>query len=442
MKDTGMMIRHAALFLFSGLLSVSCYNENSSFGESLVTSSFRSVRTDTSTITVTSVLIDSVETSGKGVALAGQYGHPLWGTFIATPYVAFQRPSYSTDTEESVRMDSLVLMLKHNRYFLGDTTLPQRFTVHRLSEKIILNDNGYLYNRSTVAYDPEPIGEFTYRPRPHSEEFYEVRLSDELGKDLLSKFHSYDLAVSSDRFENYFKGIAIVPDGQTGRSVTGFSVGDTALAICLRYTLLDDQANEQELLFKPNTSTQFNNIRHDRTGTAMAGYAEQKVEIPSAALQGKGVLMGGAGWYVRLGFPHLNNFRSMGEYVDIDEAYLKIHPDRGTYDSFNALPDSIYLYIVDENNVVTDAVTDYLGEQVQSGTLVKDDTFYENTYYFFDISDFIREELGASGQYKHSLQLVFGSDDYTNTCKNLTIRDQSGELPITLIVTFKVYESY
>ena len=92
--------------------------------------------------------------------------------------------------------------------------------------------------------------------------------------------------------------------------------------------------------------------------------------------------------------------------------------------------------------MVTDAVTDYLGTEVQSGTLVKDESFSENTYYYFDVSTFMQEELGAFGKYKHSLQLVFSEDDYTQTFRNLTFSDQAGRSPIVLQLTYKIYESY
>ena len=104
--------------------------------------------------------------------------------------------------------------------------------------------------------------------------------------------------------------------------------------------------------------------------------------------------------------------------------------------------DSLYLYIADENNVVTDAVTDYLGSEVQRGTLLEDNTFNENTYYYFDVTQFMQEELGAFGMYKHNLQLVFNSDDYTGTFKNLMFNDQGGRNPVTLQLIYKVYESY
>ena len=166
------------------------------------------------------------------------------------------------------------------------------------------------------------------------------------------------------------------------------------------------------------------------------------VEIPSAELSNRGVLFGGLGWYTRLEFPYLNNLMQQGTQVEIESALLKIYPEQGTYSAYNTLPDSLYLYIADENNVVTDAVTDYLGSEVQRGTLSEDNTFNENTYYYFDVTQFMQEELGAFGMYKHNLQLVFNSDDYTGTFKNLTFNDQGGRNPVTLQLIYKVYESY
>lgn len=72
----------------------------------------------------------------------------------------------------------------------------------------------------------------------------------------------------------------------------------------------------------------------------------------------------------------------------------------------------------------------------------KDDVFLGNTYYYFDVTQFMKDELGTSGKYKHNLQLVFNSDDYTKTLRNLTFSDTKGQHPITLQLNYKIYESY
>lgn len=428
------------LMLLLLCFSYSCYDTNNNFGDSLVDTSFRNVVVDTNTVVVTTSKIDSLETSGKSTILLGKYTHSLWGKLISRSYIPYNRPTYSTDGEETVVLDSLVLILSHKGYFAGDTTQSNQFNIHLLTEKIVLNDNGYLYNNSSFAYDPDPIGQYSYKPEPGDTTRFEIRLSDKLGEELLARFHTRDPSVTeSEWFEEYFKGIVIIPEEEMCESIIAYSVGDTLGALALRYHLVDDWETEKELLITPYTNTQFNNIRQDCADTILD---PSQSEMSSNELQNRGFLMGGAGWLTILEFPHLNNLLHEGERVDIHTAYLKIYPDPGSYGGYNALPDSIYLYITDENNVVTDAVTDYLGEQVQSGVLVEDDVFRENTYYYFDVSTFMQQELGAIGMYKHKLQLVFDATTYTETVKNMTFFDQEGELPIVLQLTLSIYESY
>lgn len=421
---------------------VSCYDENNTFGNKWVDSDLRNVSMDSSFIRMTAVLIDSLETSGKQVALVGKYTHPLWGSVSAISYIPYLHPQYSTESDVTVQFDSLVLVLSSNKYFLGDTTLGQRYSVHLLSEKVVLNENGYLYNNSSFKYEPAPLAVHSFIPRPTTSEKLQIRLPDELGKDLLTRFHNHDESVTVERFEDYFKGIAIVPDEQQSHSLLSFQVSDSLSALVLHYHIENGYENQQTLVFRPNTATQFNQLHHDRRNTPMEPYPWKKVEIPSADLGNKGILFSGIGWYTRLEFPYINNIMEQGEYVHIEKAGLKIYPEYGTYSPYNALPDSIFLYIADENNVVTDAVKDYLGEQVQGGKLVQDDMFPGNTYYYFDITKFIKEELGASGKYKHNLQLVFNSDDYVKTLKNLTFSDSNGRSPIILQLNYKIYESH
>lgn len=408
----------------------------------MVESAFRNILIDSCTVTVTSTIIDSLETTGQELALVGQYTHPLWGTVSACAYLPYSVPTYDTEADEVVRLDSLVLTLSYGSYSIGDTTLPMRLTVHRLLEKVILNDNGYLYNNSSFAYDPEPIAACTFKPKLGDSERLEIRLPDELGKDMLTRLHNRDNTLSGDRFEDYFKGLVVVPDPDVCRNIVSFNVSDTASTLILHYSIEDALTQEDECVISPKTETQFYHVDHDRRGTEMESLPAKNIEVASSELGNRGVLFGGIGWYSRLGFPHLNEILQHGERVSIESAYLKVYPEPGTWSDFNPLPDSLYLYIIDENNVVTDAVTDYLGTEVQSGTLVKDDSFDENTYYYFDISTFLQEELGAFGKYKHNLQLVFENDTYTQTFRNLTFSDQEGRSPIVLQLTYKVYESY
>ncbi|MBO5225150.1 MAG: DUF4270 family protein [Parabacteroides sp.] len=435
-----MLIAWGLLLWGSSLFS--CYDESNSFGSTLVDSSFRNITIDSSTVVVTSSVIDSIETNGQGVALIGQYTHPSWGTVSSCAYIPYLAPTYSTSTEEEVQLDSLVLALSYNGYSIGDTSQPMRLTVHRLNEKIILNENGYLYNHSSFFYDPEPIASCTFWPKPSDTAYVEIRLPDELGEDFLTRLHARDDGMESERFEDYFKGLVVVPDPGVCQSLISFNVGDTASALILHYRIEEAIAQEAECVITANTEKQFYHIDHDRTATDMSELIPLPKEVPSNELTNRGVLFGGLGWYSYLSFPYLNDILQQGERVSIESAYLKICPQVGSWTEFNTLPDSLYLYIIDENNVVTDVVTDYQGEEVQTATLIKDDSFRENTYYLFDVSTFMQEELGASGQYKHSLMLMLNETDYVQTFRNMTFWDQQGDLPIVLQLTYKIYESY
>ena len=149
------------LWLFS-----SCYDESNTLGESLTSTSFRNISIDTCTVIASADKIDSLETSGKGLALLGQYKNPIWGTMQAHAIIPYIRPAYSEESDKVVTLDSLVLTLHYNGYSIGDTTQFQEITVHELAEKVDLNDNGYIYSHTAVAYDSEPLATCRFVPHP------------------------------------------------------------------------------------------------------------------------------------------------------------------------------------------------------------------------------------------------------------------------------------
>ncbi|MCC8154891.1 MAG: DUF4270 domain-containing protein, partial [Tannerellaceae bacterium] len=372
----------------------SCYDENNTFGKNLVESVFRNIYTDTCSVTVTLMKIDSLETSGTSVVMLGQYEHPIWGKVIASSYLPFSRPSYSTDISNLVVFDSLMLQLRPNSHFIGDTMQNHTIYIHQLTEKIVLNDKGYLYNTNTFSYDPEPIAMKTFRPHPNEQRLVEVRLNDELGEDFLTRLHNRDDIVSSERFEDFFKGLVLLSD-QNNTSLQTYHLGDTTTVMVLHYHILSDLPEAKTLNITVNTSKQFNNFLHERDGTLLESIEMKDVEVSSTELDNKGLLFAGLGWYCNLEFPYLNDLQTQGEQVEIESAYLKIYPEYGTYSDFNTLPDSIYLYIVDENNVITDAVTDYLGNEVQIATLISNYIYPHTPHNYFDGAEERQPKRGA-----------------------------------------------
>lgn len=442
-----MYKRRWVFFVLGGLAFIcvffSCYDENNTFGDRLVDSVFTSVMTDTGTVIVTLMKMDSVETSGQSTIMAGIYDHPVWGKIEASSYLPFSAPSYSTERENTVLFDSLTLQLIVNTHFIGDTLNEFRIHVHELTEKIKEDENGYLYNTSEFAYEPVPMISKSFYPKPYTDDQkIELRLDDDLGEELLHLLHRRDDAISAERFQDYFQGLVLKPD-ESNNSMLTFQANDSSGVIVLHYHLTTDPEDAKTVKITLNTAKQFNNFNHDYAGTPLESIEMENVEISSAEVGNRGVLYGGLGWYCRLDFPHINNLMWTGERVEVDAAYLMFYPELGTYSDFNALPDSVYLYIADENNVTVDVVNDYLGSEVQIATLVEKRDVPNGTYYYFDITDFIQQEMGTSGRYKHNLQLVFNSSTYTTTFKNLTFGDQNvADTPLKLQITYKIYEKY
>ena len=60
------------------------------------------------------------------------------------------------------------------------------------------------------------------------------------------------------------------------------------------------------------------------------------------------------------------------------------------YNGKYPLPKSLTLYTADQNNSTQSVITDLSGNSVQTGNLVEDNVYYEDTHYSFDITSFIK----------------------------------------------------
>ena len=131
----------------------------------------------------------------------------------------------------------------------------------------------------------------------------------------------------------------------------------------------------------------------------------------------------------------------MGNFVKISTAYLYVYPIQGTYNLFTPLPASIALNYLDENGKPMELYVDGTTTSVQTGTLQEDKIYNKDTYYAFDISDYIETELGQFGVNSTTLQLQLNDTDKANTLKSLVIGDSDHSANrIKLVIYFVVYD--
>ena len=199
------------LFFFSCLLYLllfsSCRDETSAAGGKWVESALRNIQTDTCTVTLSTILSDSLATSGDSICQIGRHNSTLWGDIQSNFYTEYDVASFSLDKEAVYQFDSITCLLYASGNYLGDTLSgPQRIYLHPLTENIELN-NGYLYTTSSVSYNPIPLTSFTITPHPgQPAKDISIRLPDDFGKEWLQLLQEdSDNMSSQEKFRLYLK---------------------------------------------------------------------------------------------------------------------------------------------------------------------------------------------------------------------------------------------
>lgn len=418
-----------------------CVDENSDLGRTLVDSSFYNVYVDTCTVDISTVLEDSIVTRGDSICQIGHYQDDTWGSVTAAYYAEFSTASFTPDEDYSYTLDSLVLVMKHSGHYWGDTLTRPSIQVYRLATPIELADGDDLYNHTTWATESTTLFSFTYRPRPGEARVHEIRLPDEWGQQLLDDLvNQEEYFDSQEDFKREFPGLAFVPD-ESAQCISGFLVNDSSLCLTLHYHEVAIQRTEKELTFSVNTDCAYTGIRHDCTGSALA-QVQSGIEnyVHSTDLEHRAYLQGLTGYYNQLEFPYLNELQDAGQIVSIESATLYLYPLKGSYNQTNQLPEDIRLYITDENNVLEDYVYGSDGVTVQTGNLTVDEVFGRDTYYSFDLTEFIRNNFGTWGINRQKLLMNMNSSDAATTFNQVVFtNDPDAERQCRLDVRFKIY---
>ncbi len=377
------------------LLNLSCTNENDllqvKIGDNFIGSQTNIVMMDSFKVNMSTVLIDSVSTSGTGKLLVGKYTDKYLGDISSIGFFQLDKPEDLTINEESI-FDSITLILNYDGISYGDTLLPQVINVHRVNEDIEVNDDYSLYNSSSFNYDELPIGSLSFYPKPNFQENIEIRLDDSLGVEFLNlMINESDEISSSEDFIEYFKGLAIVP-GENNSCIISFEGIDSLVNMRLYTHYVDKERAEVSYDFSMySTSTCFNQICADCSGTSIENLTTQREEKSSNETGEMTFIQGGLGLLTRVDFPGLGRMLEMDYRYILYKAELVLKPYPNAYLP-DELPDEILLYNTDKNNNLVSETTDDDGETVYADFYL-DEIYNENTYFNFDVTSAILSEL-------------------------------------------------
>ncbi len=382
------------------LVLFACKKVDIQFGDQFLDNGYTQVvKVDSFRVDVSTVYVDSFVTSGTGAALAGVFKDPVFGKITADSYFELAPPAYAqaTDYIDSFRattFDSIALIIRPGKSYLGDTTLPLHILVNRLSESIVPYDNSILkiYNTRSFPVFPTPIGDKNIYIRPNAGDSVIIRLDDNLGKDLLKKFQNPNDAEirSNDAFLQYFKGIRL----SSGGSENLIMGCNDSVTIRLYYKKPDLYLLNKTIDFTLiNTTHQFNHITTDPAGTPLQDLPTKKI-INSTQTANTAYMLYAAGAMVKLRFPTVRDILKLPDYTKILQASLLIRPVRGTYGSgYLPLPASVRLSATTQLNQIGDDLSsiDASGQQViQTGNLSIDELYGENTVYTYDLTYYLR----------------------------------------------------
>jgi hypothetical protein len=438
------MTKYLSILILLAFLS--CNQDNQSFdigGKYVnVQSDLRYI--DTLTVNSFTVKLDSLRTSGlddgQGAVIAGKYHDPEIGDIIASSYFKLMLPDIRTVPANAI-YDSLTLIMVDNNYNIGDTLQPITLHVHRVEQTIRVREDNYLYNTSKFNYFTEPLGSRTYKPRPNtpSHDTLSVRLSDDLGNELLQFFlDKDDRILQLDNWLSYFKGLTIQSD-ISNEAVVGFKTSSSAPVMRLYYHYIDFTSISQYRDF-PIFAYAINQFNHfEITNPVIDLPNSQKDKLPVKYTDKLSFIQAGTGIVTRLEIPYLKNLLALHQNMQILRAELILEPARNTYKTI-LLPPAISLFQSDKYNRFGAPVLNMNTGTALVGNLVIDKEYQEGTNYTFNITNFIQTKITEATDDIPALLITVTPNDIYRTTDRLVLGSQiNSDSKITLKVYYMNY---
>lgn len=380
--------------------------------------------TDTLTLEMKTLRLDSTLTSGMATLLCGQHNDPYFGRSSAHTYFQLQLPTDKTLEDEAI-YDSLQLRLPMNSNVYGDTALTQHIGVYRVEQDIRLPENGYaLFSHYTFRTGSTALGALDRAIRPSEDTLVTIKLTDDLGRSLFQLLRNKSSEVfSQDEFLQYFKGLSL-KSGNGSASINSFKLNDS-LVMRLYYHFDGLEITYKHLDFTTyNPNLQFNHIETDRSGTLLSALSPTHKTIPSSQTGNMTFVQSLSQVVTRIDIPGLKSLPELGKFFKIMRATLTVRPVGGTYTGPYTLPPRLTLCETDNLNNITDTLVSPNGTGVQYGDLTIDNLYNLNTTYTYDITGYCIAEANSNSSTTRGLLLIPTSGDFATNFNRAVIGDK------------------
>lgn len=384
---------------------------------------------DTVSVEMSTINFDSLVTSNQSRILIGNYDDPIYGKVKSNSYFQVTPGTYAlinsgSDTETTNYVfDSISMILKYDKYYYGDTTKVQTFDIHRLIQKVKPNtDDNNFYNNSALSYSDESLGTISYKPRPLEKDSINIKMSAAFGAALFQKLKKREVT-DFDSFNEYLKGLVLVPSTSNSASVVGFHVATSKVR--LYYSKYQAETEETPYFIDLNISDetkQFNSISLDKTGTVIQNLPISTSKLSSSLTNHEGFIQSGTGVACRIDFPNIKQLKFLSDKGAIVDAQLVLRPVNNSYSEQYPLADSLKIYVGDNLNRISASLVNSAGTSVYGILNKKSDEFNENIGYLIPIGNFLQKEMLKQSDSRSSLILTLPG--ISKTVNRIVLGDQ------------------
>ncbi len=384
--------------------------------------------TDTLAISASTVLLDSIVSSTTDKLLVGSYIDPVFGKVTAKPFFQIANVDSLKAGPNSI-LDSVILHLGY-KYYIGDTTKPQSFTVHRVTEKIGQNTgsltkrllesldsrNTYFIN-DNLNYETTPLGGTgPFLPRPivkkretdnvlDSMRTLNVRLTPAFGNELLS-LTGKSGGAGLVNFKEYFKGMVLVPGPGENASVLGFEPNNTPSSLRIKpsyvglyYHTKDKVDTLRNFFFVSFTSNEaynnrFNNVVFDRSATDLKTLVKPNDLLAPLFSDKEVYVQASSGVATKIEFPTLKNLAKDGN-VAINKVELLLKPNKLQNGVFPTITLNLILPNTKNIKIPLRTATGELSALPAEGAQTAQFAIYNSTKeeYSFNITSYVQQIL-------------------------------------------------
>lgn len=403
---------------------------------------------DSFSASLSTVLVDSLPTSTSDRILVGYYSDPRLGTYAAASYIQFSlagidedkngREDILTSYTGSPYFDSLVIEMNHE-YTYGDTTNAHIMKTYRLIEDLkTVGGTSYIYNGQAFAHETTALATNNIGYSTGNGANLRIKLDDALGIEFLTFAKNNDNRVATNEaFKTYFKGIALIPD-VANTSVFGY----TKTPIMKLYWHDTDNPTIGRLYtFKYDIKTDlfFNQIKNDRASTVLAPLKNIYQEINATLTNNEAFVLPGVELMTKIKFPYLNDIKAAYPNFAINKAELIIQPKNNTYSLLSKLPNGVVLYRTNATNIPGELIS-YTG--TANPEIVNPVVDYESnigTYYKFEVTDFVQDQLKTSFYNETALMLASVRPYSGNRAEKLVLDNNPSSYTIKLKLYLTIF---